>query len=161
MKNQRKREHSLELELLLHRKWKELCFIWEAPVLSNSKAVAASKRFPAEWQTPFWGILMGMKMKALLDLITGSCTWQPFKGPFIPFGGTCRFSKMQLGRNVKQNHEALCLLLSSSKALSYPSLLRRLKMFKFWGPNKLELTIWQWHLQNCSGLNNPTKISTS
>lgn len=137
MKNQRKREHSLELELLLHRKWKELCFIWEAPVLSNSKAVAASKRFPAEWQTPFWGILMGMKDESSSGSHHRVLQWQPFKGPFIPFGGTCRFSKMQLGRNVKQNHEALCLLLSSSKALSYPSLSRRLKMFKFWGPNKL------------------------
>lgn len=143
MKNQGKREHSLELELLLDRKWKELC-----PCTQLLQSCGYFKE------------ILGRVTASLLRNYDGDERWKLSwissqgpahgsisKGPLFPSVGHVTFVKMQPGRNVKQNYEAFCLLPSSSKALSYPSLLRRLNIFKFWGPKEFKLTIWQWHLQ--------------
>lgn len=63
---------------------------------------------------------------------------------------------MRLRRKVKWNHAAFCHLLSTSKAPSHPPLCWEDKNVQssFGYPKSSELTIWQWHLQNCGQLNN-------
>lgn len=81
-----------------------------------------SDRLPSEEEGWEWKLFW---ISASQDPVHGSIS----KAPLFPSMGQCHFSKMQLGRKVKQNHAAFCLLLSTSEALPSCSSVEKIKMF--------------------------------